>query len=357
MIRSFRRRLGFGAATRSNRRAKRRRLALELLEDRTVPSPLLVTTTADEINPNDGVLSLREAIMMANADASASMPQSHTITFAASLGRATITLDPTLGQLEMSGANTSGATETIDGGGRITVSGNDLTRVFQVDAGVTAVFSGLTITHGLADKDAPGIHCVGGGFLNFGDLALESVVVSDNRAVGDATANADGRGLGFAAGGGVYNRVPGSLTVSDSTFVHNQALGGSGSSGAPFPGTAAGGAIANTGGPPSRIVSSPAIWQTVAITITPAAPPASPESAAAAPSRTSASSLSPRSTSAAVTSRTTRLSAATTTAPVASRATVSAAPFSASDLASLSWCTSRTARSATTRPGAATAIR
>ena len=56
----------------------------------------------------------------------------------------TITL--TAGQLELS--NTSG-TETITGpAAGVTVSGGGLSRVFQVDASVTASISGLTITGG-----------------------------------------------------------------------------------------------------------------------------------------------------------------------------------------------------------------
>jgi hypothetical protein len=52
--------------------ASRKRLVarLDILEDRTVLSTLLVTTTVDEVNANDGLLSLREAIAQANADAS-----------------------------------------------------------------------------------------------------------------------------------------------------------------------------------------------------------------------------------------------------------------------------------------------
>src|SRR5207244_11489160 len=41
-------------------------LRLECLEDRTVPSTFLVTTTLDELTPGDGKLSLREAISAAN---------------------------------------------------------------------------------------------------------------------------------------------------------------------------------------------------------------------------------------------------------------------------------------------------
>jgi CSLREA domain-containing protein len=252
VIRSLRRLFGFMAATRSGRRphfVPR----LTILEDRTVLSPLLVTTAADEVNPNDGVLSLREAIAQANTDASNPInPQSDTIVFAASLGRATITLDPTLGQLELSGVPPSGtsATETINGRGLITVSGNDVTRVFQVDAGVTGMFEGLAITHGKADGNAPGIASYGGGILNFGNLTLSEVVVSDNQAIGDKNANPSGRGPGFAAGGGVYNQ--GNLTVEDnSIFTRNQALGNGPdnptSTNTRFPGTAIGGGIDNEG--------------------------------------------------------------------------------------------------------------
>src|SRR4051794_38215111 len=48
---------------------RRFRPALECLEDRAVPATILVTTRADVVNPNDGKVSLREAITMANATA------------------------------------------------------------------------------------------------------------------------------------------------------------------------------------------------------------------------------------------------------------------------------------------------
>src|SRR5262245_60599913 len=43
------------------------RLRAEALEDRTVPAVYNVTTAVDVVNPNDGLLSLREALLAANA--------------------------------------------------------------------------------------------------------------------------------------------------------------------------------------------------------------------------------------------------------------------------------------------------
>ena len=70
----------------------------------------------------------------------------------------TITLTGT--QLELS--NTTG-TETITGpAAGVTVSGGGLSRVFQVDAGVTASISGLTITGGTTAGNGGGLYNNGG---------------------------------------------------------------------------------------------------------------------------------------------------------------------------------------------------
>src|SRR5262245_60088320 len=80
------------------------RLLVEHLEDRTVPSTFVVNTTADTVDANlfDGLAqdaagntSLRAAIMQANFD-----PGADAITFAPQV-QGTITLDATLGQLEI----------------------------------------------------------------------------------------------------------------------------------------------------------------------------------------------------------------------------------------------------------------
>src|SRR5262245_54281822 len=48
---------------------RRTRLRAEALEARLAPAVYNVTTTADVVNANDGVLSLREAVLAANASA------------------------------------------------------------------------------------------------------------------------------------------------------------------------------------------------------------------------------------------------------------------------------------------------
>src|SRR5260370_26430226 len=82
-----------GSPRTSRRRANRRNrprsfLYLEMLEDRTAPAVLTVTSAAD--THQDGFLTLREALAQANADAAGA--RSDTITFDPGLGSATITL-------------------------------------------------------------------------------------------------------------------------------------------------------------------------------------------------------------------------------------------------------------------------
>src|SRR5690349_25058312 len=52
----------------TRRGAPRRRPQFDVLEDRLVPATFTVTTTLDVPDPNDGKLSLREAVSAANAN-------------------------------------------------------------------------------------------------------------------------------------------------------------------------------------------------------------------------------------------------------------------------------------------------
>jgi hypothetical protein len=225
--------------TGSRRASHRRRSAvfrLERLEDRLV---LSTVTSLDDSGPG----TLRDAITNA--------APSEVIDFAPGL-HGTITLTRELLITD---------DLTIDGPGadRLTVSGDGASRVFDISDGATPTkvdtevnIDGLTITDGLAAGNAaPVLPSCGGGILNFGNLTLSEVVVSDCLAVGDASANPhNNKGFGLAMGGGVYNEN--TLTVSDSSFTRDQALGGSDSHGndpskGSFLGSGMGGGLANTG--------------------------------------------------------------------------------------------------------------
>jgi hypothetical protein len=107
------------------------------LEDRRLMSTFTVTSTLD----NGTVGTLRWAVGQANSAGGA-----ETIAFDKTVFKTQQTIILTGTELELS--DTSG-TETITGPkAGVTVSGGGLSRVFQVDGGVTASMSALTITGG-----------------------------------------------------------------------------------------------------------------------------------------------------------------------------------------------------------------
>ncbi len=146
----------------------------------------VVTTLLDVVDPDDGLLSLREAIALANAT-----PGADRITFAV---EGTIVLQD--GQLTI--------TDDVEivGEGRITLDGDDASRIVDVTADVDwAVLDGLAMTRGLVRGSAE----QGGAVRNAGNLTLRDVVLEDNRAGG--------------GGGGVFNA--GSLAVEGSVLAGN----------------------------------------------------------------------------------------------------------------------------------------
>jgi hypothetical protein len=225
----------------------RARPTVEVLEDRTVPSTFTVRNLNDS-----GPDSLRQAVLAANANAGADL-----ITFDVS---GTITL--TSGQMILTDDL------TINGDGRITVSGNNASRIFQVQGATTDVaINDLTLINGFAAE--PGIFGSAGGAIQniSGHLTLARVTMANNQAFaslesgGVATAGAidsfsgaslvvrHSRFIGNKATGAILSAggallVEGALTVTDSQFIGNQAttLIGTGPLN-PFQGTAVGGAI------------------------------------------------------------------------------------------------------------------
>lgn len=149
----------------------------------------VVTTTADA-----GAGSLREAL--------SNVCSGDTITFnIPDAGPHTITL--TSGELLVD----QDVTVNNNSGESITVSGNNLSRVFNVDAGITAAIIGLTISGGNSTSD-------GGAIINNGALTIVNSTLSGN------TTSSDGGAISTTATGT-------SLTLINTTVSGNSA-GGSG---------------------------------------------------------------------------------------------------------------------------------
>lgn len=194
---------------------------LEELESRTVPSTLRVRNTLDS-----GAGSLRDAIAAAKSG--------DRIDFAPHLRGQTITL--TSGELVID------KTLKIEGLGadKLTISGNDSNRVFDIEggsglaSGIKVTLSGLTITHGRSSE--------GGAILNqgFSGLLLSHDVLTGDEALGNAGSSGtrggsvDGGTGGNGLGGALANEG-GGVEILNCTITQNRAQGGAG-------GTAANGA-------------------------------------------------------------------------------------------------------------------
>lgn len=235
-------------------RGKRVNLAFEILEQRTMPALFTPLVGAADGTAN----SLRDAISAANANG-----LNDTIQLSA--GTYELTIPNSAGQENL---NAEGdldiLADTVPGGQTITIQGqgagvtfidaNSLDRVLHVvDAGVTLILIDVTILGGVA-RDAGGTGVLpgtemaeGGGLLFFGDfLSLDGVTFDGNTASGGDGAGA-GAGGQNASGGAIYYRPSSaaSLSITNSSFVNNKALGGDGADGA----DATAGADAGVAGP------------------------------------------------------------------------------------------------------------
>lgn len=171
--------------------------------------PFTISASTVVTNLNDsGIGSLRQAIINAQ---NIGGPQ--TVTFEQGL-TGTIILSSLL---ELSDSN---ATVTISGPGSdlLSVSGNDQTMVFQVDSGVTASISGLTITDGNSTDNGG----VGGGINDSGNLTLSQSTITGNSTGSRAT-----NGLS-TYGGGIAVEIGASLTLTGSIVSDNSSDGGGG---------------------------------------------------------------------------------------------------------------------------------
>ncbi len=179
----------------------------------------IVNSLGDRVKV-DGEVTLREAIEAANTnmsvgDAPAGMPGLDTIDFDTLLSGGTITL--TSGELQI----TDDLTINGLGAENLTVSGNNASRVFNVDDGddenqIEVVIKGLTITGGNAAGEDFSAN-FGGGIFNRESLELSNSIISGNSA--------------FDEGGGIANGVDyidSTLKVINSTISDNSAVGDGG---------------------------------------------------------------------------------------------------------------------------------
>jgi len=163
------------------------------------PQTFVVNSLAD---PGDGTCNganctLREAINAANASSNTA----DTINFQAGL---TGTIMLSSGQLGITDS------VTINGPGTnvITVSGNNASRVFAINTGISVGIGGVTITGGNVNES-------GGGIYSAGTLTVTHAAVLNNHATSNGS-----------NGGGIISF--GALTISDSVISGNTAANAAG---------------------------------------------------------------------------------------------------------------------------------
>src|SRR5215831_2724294 len=204
---SLRNRKGSGPGVRGQAHEITRKRAnfrprIEALEDRWLPSTLTVLN-----NHDSGAGSLRAEIGAAASG--------DTIVFDKSLVGQTITL--TSGQLAIT------KSLTIDGPGaeKLTISGNNASRVFDIKGGTTVTIAGLTIANGSAMSATDPTQQGGGGVLDEpgATVYITNDVFSNNRALVASGA------VEIAGGTTTGGPDPATAIISGTTFIGNQAIG------------------------------------------------------------------------------------------------------------------------------------
>ncbi len=200
-----------------DRGRNRLRPDLLVLEDRRLLSTFAVNSTADD--GSNGTL--RWAVAQANGASSPSAIELE-------LGTSAATIALAQGQLALSDATQAVTIYDGPGQGPVSVSGNNAGRVFQVNAGVTATITGLTIAGGSTSGS-------GGGLYVEGTLNMTGCTVTGNSAAAGGGLAGVGRitmtdstitGNSAAAGGGLYE--DGSATLNACTITGNSAAVGGG---------------------------------------------------------------------------------------------------------------------------------
>jgi CSLREA domain-containing protein len=199
---------------------------------------ITVNSTSDAASGTDGLCTLREAITSANTDTASGAVAGEC---AAGSGDDNIDFSVT-GTITLTTAlSVISSNITINGPGAslLTISGNNNSRVFDVQSGTTAAITNLTIANGRATDG-------GGGIRNNGTVSLTNCDFYNNLSVTSAggaiynnssmtITNCNIGGLGVnqpnrttgESGGGIYHNA-GTLTMTNGSIVANTsfAVGG-----------------------------------------------------------------------------------------------------------------------------------
>jgi hypothetical protein len=193
-----------GRRARPQPRRRGPRLALERLEDRTVPASFTAASVAE---------------LVADINAANLAGGANTITLAPGAAFTLTAADNTTDGANGLPVIAAGDDLTIQGNGavieRSTAAGTPPFRLFDVTAGASLTLANLTLQGGLAYGEW--VAAQGGAVYNQGALTLDGVTVQNNIAQGTPGEP--------AVGGGIWSG--GALTLEGNTRVlNNQALGG-----------------------------------------------------------------------------------------------------------------------------------
>lgn len=172
----------------------------------------VVTTTADIVDDTDGVTSLREAVLLANAD-----PDHSLITFDAGLqvNNANIDFDLDGMELFLDSAITIDADINDDGDGDVVIAANELSRIFFLSSNSDVVLDGLSLSEGSVDGDPSDLTSNSGGAIFVDSFASLSVT---NSSIAFSNAS--------SLGGGIFISGNANVVLNDLLMFFNEASAG-----------------------------------------------------------------------------------------------------------------------------------